>query len=208
MNKSKVAIIDYGINNISSISKALNSLEIKNEIIENYKELKNFNHLILPGIGSFDFGINKLKEKGFKDEIILSAKKGSFILGICLGMQLLFEKSEESESNLSGLSLAMGECKKLKSNISSKVRVPHMGWNSIKITKQSKLLKNIPNNSEFYFAHSYYIDKKNPASVAVCEHGVEFTGVFEFENIMGTQFHPEKSFSRGLGILKQFSSLS
>ncbi len=208
MYKNKVAIIDYGINNISSLTKAFNTINVENKVVENYKELKNFSHLILPGIGSFDYGINNLKEKGFKDEIINSAEKGCFILGICLGMQLLFEKSEESQSNVTGLSLAKGECSKLKSSNQLKVRVPHIGWNSLKITKPSKLLKSIPNNSDFYFVHSYYVSNENSTSVAVCKHGIEFTAVFEFENIMGTQFHPEKSFSRGLNILKQFSSLS
>ena len=208
MNKNKVAIIDYGINNISSLTKAFNTINVENKVVENYKELKNFSHLILPGIGSFDYGINNLKEKGFKDVIINSAEKGCFILGICLGMQLLFEKSEESQSNVSGLSLVKGKCNKLKSSNQSKVRVPHIGWNSLKIIKPSKLLTSIPNNSDFYFVHSYYVSNENSTSVAVCKHGIEFTAVFEFKNIMGTQFHPEKSFSKGLDILKQFSSLS
>ena len=184
--KNKIAIIDYGINNISSLVKALNSIEVENEVVESYKKLKNFNHLILPGIGSFDFGIKNLKEKGFKDEIIISADKDCFILGICLGMQLLFEKSEESQSNVSGLSLVKGKCQKLKGNNELKIRVPHIGWNSLKITKPGKLLKKIPNNSDFYFVHSYYVSNENSTSVAVCKHGIEFTAVFESKNILDT----------------------
>ena len=99
---NKVAIIDYGINNISSLVKAFNIIEVKNEVITDYKKLKNYNYLILPGIGSFDFGMENLKQKGFQDEILDLANKGCFIFGICLGMQMLFEKSEESVKDILG----------------------------------------------------------------------------------------------------------
>ena len=205
--KNSVGIIDCGINNINSLQKAFDKIEVKAEIIENSKKLKNFSHLILPGVGSFDRGISNLKEMGFIEEIHNFAKNGNFILGICLGMQLLFEKSKESLDNTSGLSLAKGNCEKLKSNNNSKIRIPHIGWNSLK--RETKLLKNIKDNSDFYFVHSYYVVPENSDNiVAVCNHGVEFAAVFESNNIFGVQFHPEKCLVNGLNILKQFSSLS
>jgi len=209
MTKNSVAIIDYGINNIHSLIKAFSRIEKKAEIVENYKKLKNFNHIILPGVGSFDMGIKNLHEKGFKDEIQILAKKGTNILGICLGMQLLFQESEESENKISGLSLVEGKCKKFTSHRDLSIRIPHMGWNPLKITKKSKLLKNIENNSDFYFVHSYYAVPNNIDSIiGFCKHGIEFTAAFELDNIMGVQFHPEKCFKNGLKILKQFSALS
>ena len=207
--KKLVGIIDCGINNIHSLVKAFNKIEVKAEIIENHKEFKKFSHIVLPGVGSFDKGINNLKQKGFIDEINNFAKNGNFVLGICLGMQLLFENSQESQSNITGLCLAKGVCKKLKSSDDPKIRIPHIGWNSLIIKKKSNLLKNIKNYSDFYFVHSYYVVPKNSSNVvAVCNHGDEFAAVFENNNIMGVQFHPEKCLDNGLDILKQFSLLS
>ena len=111
---NKVAIIDYGINNISSFEKAFNKINIQTEIVRNSNDLKNFNHLVLPGVGSFDWGVKNLKKQGLFDEIKHLSKKGHYVLGICLGMQLLFEQSEESENNIIGLSLLEGKTKQLK----------------------------------------------------------------------------------------------
>ena len=207
--KNTVAIIDYGTNNILSILKAFNRIDVKAEVVTNYKKLKNFNNCILPGVGSFDKAIENLDKIGFKDEICNFVSKGHFILGICLGMQLLFEKSDEGKLGLAGLSLVEGECKKLENYKNLMIQVPHMGWNSLKIKKTSKLLKNVKEEANFYFVHSYYVLPSNSEyTVAVCKHGIEFTAAFENKNIMGVQFHPEKCSTNGLNILKQFSLLS
>ena len=207
--KKSVGIIDCGINNISSLQKAFNKIEVDAEVLKDPKKLKSFSHLVLPGVGSFDKGMSNLKEMGFIEEINTFAKKGHFILGICLGMQLLFEKSKESSVNSSGLSLIKGKCEKLESNDNSKIRIPHIGWNSLKIKKNIQLLKDVKDNADFYFVHSYYAIPQNSDSiVAVCTHGIEFAAVVESNNILGVQFHTEKCLNNGLNILKQFSLLS
>jgi len=208
--KKSIGIIDFGINNIKSLQKAFNKVEVKAEVVESYKKLQNFSHIVLPGVGSFDTGIENLKEMGFIEEIHKLVQKGNFILGICLGMQLLFEESKESLNNSPGLSLAKGKCEKLKIINNSEIRVPHIGWNSLKIKKKDvKLLKNIKDNSDFYFVHSYYVVPENSDNItAVCNHGVEFAAVYESNNIFGVQFHPEKCLKNGLNILKQFSQFS
>ena len=124
-------------------------------------------------------------------------------------MQLLFESSEENLERCKGLSLIEGKCKKFNHYIDPHIRVPHIGWNSVKKFKPSKLLKNIEKNSDFYFIHSYYVQPKNSEFVVgVCNHGVEFPAVIESKNILGLQFHPEKCSIKGLDVLKQFSLLS
>jgi len=208
--KNEVAIIDYGINNISSFEKAFNKINIKTAIVKNSDELKKFKHLILPGVGSFDWGVKNLKKQGLFDAIRYLSKKDYYILGICLGMQLLFEQSEESELNISGLSLLEGKTKKLvKNNENKLIKIPHVGWNSLGIIKKEKILENVENNANFYFIHSYYVEPKDPEIIsATCKHGIEFPAVLESENITGIQFHPEKCHINGLKILEKFSNLN
>ena len=204
----KVAIIDYGINNISSVEKAFKKIEVGTERVRSKEELKKFKHLVLTGVGSFDWGIKNLKSQGLYEEIRNLSKKGHFIMGICLGMQLLFEKSEESNENLIGLSLLSGSTKKLsKFRNQKKLKIPHVGWNNVKIKNNSKILDDIDNNSNFYFVHSYFVEPNNKEIIsATCKHGTEFPAVIESENIIGIQFHPEKCQINGLKILEKFSN--
>ena len=207
--KNSIAIINYGINNIFSLVKAFDQIEVKVEVVDDYKKLKYFSHYVLPGVGSFERGVINLEKKGFIDEIRFLVKKGSFIMGICLGMQLLFECSEENENESYGLSLVKGKCVKFKYYNKPNIRVPHIGWNSVNKARSSKLLKNVQRNSDFYFVHSYYVKPKNPEfTVGVCQHGIKFAAVIESDNILGLQFHPEKCSKNGLDILRQFSLLS
>lgn len=204
----KVAIIDYGINNISSVEKAFKKIRVETERVTSKDELKKFKHLVLTGVGSFDWGIKNLKSQGLFDEITHLSKKGHFIMGICLGMQLLFEKSEESNENLKGLSLLSGSTKKLfKTKNQKNIKIPHVGWNDIKIKNNNNLLTDINNNSNFYFVHSYFVEPENEEIIsATCKHGIEFPAVIESENIIGIQFHPEKCQVNGLKILEKFSN--
>jgi glutamine amidotransferase len=204
----KVALIDYGINNISSFEKAFNKINIQTEIVKNSDDLKNFNHLVLPGVGSFDWGVKNLKKQGLFDEIRYLSKKGHYVLGICLGMQLLFEQSEESENNIIGLSLLEGKTKQLKKDNNRSIKIPHVGWNSLNIKKKDKILEYVQNDANFYFIHSYYVEPKDANIVsATCKHGIEFPSVIEANNIIGIQFHPEKCQINGLKILEKFLNL-
>ena len=208
MKKKRIAIIDYGINNISSFVKAFNKIDVQTETITKFKELKNFQHVVLPGVGSFDSGVKNLTKLGFYDEIKEINEKGKYILGICLGMQLLFQKSEESYDDMQGLSLLEGVSKKLKLDEKNYIKVPHVGWNTLNIEKKN-ILKNLDNKISFYFIHSYYIEPKNPEIIsATCVHGHEFPAVVENKNVVGIQFHPEKCQTNGLKILKNFTELN
>jgi imidazole glycerol-phosphate synthase subunit HisH len=208
--KKSVAIIDYGINNIHSFEKAFKKINVETEIIKNYKDLKNFKYIVLPGVGSFDSGVKNLTEKGLFDEVIKLSRRGHFILGICLGMQLLFQKSEESKKNLFGLSLLKGNSQKLKLNQkNSNIKIPHVGWNTINIKNSKKILQQIDDLSIFYFIHSFYVNPSDKNIVsATCNHGLEFPVVLENQNIIGIQFHPEKCQTNGLKILKNFVNLN
>ena len=158
----KIAIIDYGINNILSVKKAFDKVQIETKVVTSKEELKKYKHLVLTGVGSFDWGIKNLKSQGLYDELKNLSEKGYFIMGICLGMQLLFETSEESDQNLNGLSILNGSTKKLNKLVDqNNLKIPHVGWNSIIIKDNSKILENINNNSNFYFVHSYFVKPKN-----------------------------------------------
>lgn len=204
----KIAIIDYGINNILSVKKAFDKVQIETKVVTSKEELKKYKHLVLTGVGSFDWGIKNLKSQGLYDELKNLSEKGYFIMGICLGMQLLFETSEESDQNLNGLSILNGSTKKLNKLVDqNNLKIPHVGWNSIIIKDNSKILENINNNSNFYFVHSYFVKPKNEKIIkATCMHGIEFPAVIESDNIFGIQFHPEKCQTNGLKILKKFYS--
>ena len=209
MTNGKVAIIDYGINNISSFVKAFNKIKVKTEVINHCDKLSSYQHIVLPGVGSFDFGVQNLIKQGLFDEIRNLSKKGHYILGVCLGMQLLFEDSEESKNGIKGLSLLEGGSKKLKTNeVNDSIKVPHVGWNNLNVLGKKKILQNVSDGDNFYFIHSYFVKPKKPEIIsAACVHGLEFPAVVEFENIIGIQFHPEKCQINGLKILEKFSTL-
>ncbi len=194
------AIIDYGAGNLFSISKALEEAGFKVKITVEPDLLMESDTLILPGVGNFGPATQRLRP--LKDTIIDEVKSGKLFLGSCLGMQLLFETSEESPGE--GLGLINGKVKRFKEN----VKVPHMGWNTIKRLRDSPLLDGIPDDSYFYFVHSYYPKPENLKDVlAVTEYSQEFTSIVERTSIYGTQFHPEKSGDMGARLLENFASL-
>ena len=202
----KVAIIDYEAGNLRNVQKAIEKFNIDAEIVSEGRELVNFDSIILPGVGSFYHGMKKLIERDFKQfirEEVLVKKKP--FLGICLGMQLMGKKGEEGKT-CEGLDLLPFEVKHFGY---SKLRIPHIGWNNIEKNPNSKLLYDIPDNSDFYFVHSYRIDKIEKKYVSgICEYGIEFVAAIEFENIFGTQFHPEKSQQYGLKIIENFLKIT
>ncbi|MCS7202096.1 MAG: imidazole glycerol phosphate synthase subunit HisH [Dictyoglomus sp.] len=193
-----IVIIDYGGGNLFSILKALDFLKVKATVSSNPRDWEKGRALIFPGQGSFSQAINSLRE-GNKINILKQLIKVKPYLGICLGMQILFEESEEAIGK-KGLNLFSGKVLKLKSK-----KLPHLGWNQVKIRKDSILFKGIKDNSFFYFVHSYYVDViEKDIVVGETFYDEKFPSVIEKDSIFGVQFHPEKSSFWGLKLLKNF----
>ena len=204
MIKKKVGIIDYGMGNLKSIQNALDYLGVENELTINAKYLSKYTHIILPGVGSFKKAIKNLKSSKMFESIIKISKKKQKILGICLGMQLLFSSSTE-EGYSKGLEIINGKVEKFSFKETKKLKIPHVGFNEISFDKKNIFFKDINNGSDFYFDHSYRITEfdKNINS-AKSNYGVNFLSAFSMNNIYGAQFHPEKSQSNGLLLIRNF----
>lgn len=199
-----IAIIDYDAGNIMSVKKAMEFLGQECEITRDPEILLNAEKVILPGVGAFGDAMAKLEKYGLVPIIHQIVDKGTPFLGICLGLQLLFDSSEESEG-VKGLGLLPGRIVKFKDK---DLKVPQIGWNSLKFPKESRLFKGIKEDEYVYFVHSYYLDAENKADVAATsDYGVIYDAAVEHENIFACQFHPEKSSAVGLGILKNFIEL-
>lgn len=198
----KIAILNYNIGNLSSVKNALDALGAQARIISNANEVGKFDKLILPGVGAFGDAMAHLRQSGMDETIKDFAKSGKYLLGICLGMQLLFTKSYEF-GEFRGLDLLQGEVVKFQSN---SLKIPQMGWNRIEIVRDCTLLSGIQNGAFLYFVHSFYVPK-NPYCVASCEYGESFSAIVQKENIFGIQPHPEKSAESGLKILQNFINL-
>ena len=195
-----VVIIDYGMGNVSSVEKALNFLNIKNIISNDKNIIKNSSAILLPGVGSFSQGMNNLRELNLvdllTDEVVNKEKP---FLGICLGMQLIFEKGSEPHE-CDGLGWIKGEVKKLDID---GLKIPHMGWNDIEV-QNNKFYSKI-NNFDFYFIHSYHVLPTFKSEiVATVNYGIDIVASIQKDNIFATQFHPEKSQQSGLCLLKEF----
>jgi imidazole glycerol-phosphate synthase subunit HisH len=197
--KSKIAIIDYGLGNVSSVKNMIYKAGGLAEIVSDSKKLVDYEILILPGIGSYDNAVIKLKKYQWWEAIINFKNSNKIILGICLGMQLLMEKSEEGK--LGGFGFIKG-CVKKFSFKNSEFRVPHMGWNYIQ--SENSLFSGFDHN-KFYFTHSFYADPKSSKNILSKTHyGFEFTSSVIGDNVVGVQFHPEKSHNYGLAFFKNF----
>jgi glutamine amidotransferase len=200
-----VVIVDYGLGNLGSISNMLNHIGVSSLITSNHDDILSAKRLILAGVGSFDHGMSMLKEKDLIGVIKTAANDTDVsILGVCLGMQLLFDGSEEGVT--SGLSLLPGFSKKFPSqNNGIPVTVPHMGWNKLIQKKQTPNLLKSYENKRFYFVHSYYIDSVSATDVIyTATHGVDFSAIVSRGNVTGVQFHPEKSHRQGMEFLTDF----
>jgi glutamine amidotransferase len=200
-----IVIIDYGMGNLRSILNKLQRMDAEVIISSKVEDIEKAEKLILPGVGSFAAGMDNLEKYNLIPILTKKVIEEKVpILGICLGMQLLTKRSEEG--NAEGLEWIDAETKQFefeRNNI--KLKVPHMGWNSIDIRRESPLLKNVPANSTFYFVHSYHVCCNGTNSVvATTNYGYDFTSVIEKENVFGVQFHPEKSHKSGVRLLKNF----
>jgi glutamine amidotransferase len=200
-----IAVIDYGMGNIHSVNKALQKFGAKTIITNKPEDIGLCDKAVLPGVGAFDDAMEELKKQKLIPAINSLVKAKKPFLGICLGMQLLFETSEEAKSR-KGLGLLKGKVIRFKQR--GELKVPHMGWNQIKIKNKTKLLSGIEENSFVYFCHSYYpvpMDKEIVA--ATCDYGASFACAVSKNSIYGVQFHPEKSQSLGLRMLENFVNL-
>jgi len=200
-----IAILDYGLGNLGSISNMLKVIGEKSKITNDVEIIRKSDGIILPGVGAFDAGMSKLNESGLTDVIKEEADKGKQILGICLGMQLLGNRSEEG--SMPGLSLIPFECKKLNF-VDKSLKIPHMGWDIVDFRKQHPLLEGLTGQQRYYFVHSYYAVCENSDNVLMtCDYGIEFACSVVKDNVMGVQFHPEKSHDFGLALLTNFVNI-
>ena len=206
-----IAVIDYGVGNLFSLLSSLNYVGLNTKLTNDIEEIKNANGIILPGVGAFRDAIGNLEKYGLKETLISEAKKGKPFLGICLGMQMLFEKSYEY-GEYEGLGLINGTVEEIKKYIpeNSDLKIPHMGWNSLIINerfKDDKILKDVDNNEYVYYVHSYFAKTDMKNIVTYSEYGTKIPGIVKNENVYGMQFHPEKSGDTGLKLLKNWGEL-
>lgn len=202
---SMIVIVDYDMGNIGSVYNMLKKIGRKSEITRDLEKIREADHIILPGVGAFDSGMEQLEKFGLIDLIRHKALVDKTpILGICLGAQLMLEKSEEGQK--AGLGLVLGEVNRFQLSAESKLRIPNMGWNQIEKVKSSKLVDVLPEQPRFYFVHSYHFKMAQPGDqLLLSEYGYSFCSAFQHENISGVQFHPEKSHKFGMALLRNFT---
>jgi len=200
---SAMAVIDYGAGNVPSVERALQKLGAASKRATQPGELAGARAIILPGVGHYAAMIRSLDEKNLRPALLESISRGTPFLGICLGLQALYSCSEEAP-NLSGLNLFSGSVRSLPRS----VKLPHMGWNRLRIKGPSMLLAGLAESDYFYFAHTFAAATSTNEVVATCGHGTDFTAVLERRNIFATQFHPEKSGAAGSRLLQNFVSFA
>jgi glutamine amidotransferase len=199
----KVTIVDYGAGNFPSVERALQRLGADSRRTNSAECIFNAEALLLPGVGHMAALIRALDEQKLRTALVGAIHRGVPFLGICLGLQILYESSEEAPQ-LSGLHFLPGRVSALPSN----VKLPHMGWNQVAEKRESRLLRGIPKDAYFYFAHSYAACDSNEDATATCWHGLEFAAVIEQQNVFAVQFHPEKSGAPGARVLHNFLGLA
>ena len=199
------AIIDYGVGNLFSLAGSLKHLGVECEITASEEKLRKADRIILPGVGAFPDAINKLENTGLVP-VIKELAEEKPILGICLGMQLLFDESLEYGVH-KGLGLIKGSVQPIETQIQEKLKIPHMGWNSLNIRKNGGILKYVNENEYVYYVHSFCAVNCDESITATSFYGTDITGSVQQANVFGTQFHPEKSGETGLKILKAFCEL-
>jgi len=201
MIRPKIAIVDYGAGNLNSVKKAFDYLGAEVVVTTQPEVVATADKIVLPGVGHFS-ALGGLDNTGLRDAVLQGAKAGKPLLGICLGMQWLFEGSDEAPE-FAGAGIFAGRCQQFPSSVKS----PHVGWNSLAIRKNSRLLRNVAPESFVYYTHSFQAPMV-AATTAASEYGAQFSAVVEQGNIFGVQFHPEKSWTVGLLILKNFCELN
>lgn len=198
-----IAIIDYGVGNLFSLTSSLGSIGAETVITSDPEVIRKADKLLLPGVGAFSDAIAKLRASGLDKVIIEEVRGGKELLGICLGMQMLFEKSYEYGEH-EGLGLLKGSVVPMAGVIPAELKIPHIGWNALHVCKENKLFRYVNEGDFVYFVHSYYATDCDESLLATTEYGSELTAAVAYGNVMGCQFHPEKSGSVGLSILRAF----
>lgn len=201
-----IGIVDYGVGNLFSLQSSFGMIGQDAVVTGDAKVLAQADRIILPGVGAFEDAAGKLRETGMAEAVLEEAAKGKPLMGICLGMQLLFEKSFEY-GEYDGLGLIKGKVTDLKKDIPEELKVPHIGWNSLKFKKETPLFKYIKEGDFVYFVHSFYATECSESILATAEYGTEVTAAVCEGNVYGCQFHPEKSGTVGLNILRAFCEL-
>ena len=198
-----VTLFDYGAGNVTSVERALQRLGAATQRSNSPECIAKAEALLLPGVGHYAALIRALDERALRAPLLDAIRRGVPFLGVCLGLQALYESSEESPE-LSGLRLLPGSVRSLPAT----VKLPHMGWNQIRLTRASRLLAGISPDAYFYFAHSFAATNSNGEAVALCTYGADFAAVIEKQNIFAVQFHPEKSGDAGAQLLQNFLRLA
>ena len=201
-----IAIIDYGVGNLFSLQSSLDRVGAETIVTSDKEVISAADKIILPGVGAFEDAARKLRESGLDKVVIEEVKKGKPLMGICLGMQMLFERSYEYGCH-EGLGLLKGNVVPLQGYVDENLKIPHIGWNALHITKDNPLLKYCKEGEHVYFVHSYYARDCQDSVIATSEYGKEVTAAVAKDNVMGCQFHPEKSGEVGLCILRAFCEL-
>lgn len=198
-----IAIVDYGVGNLFSLTCSFRAIGAEAKLTSDRAEIEAADKIVLPGVGAFGDAAKKLFSSGLAEVVIAEAKKGKPILGICLGMQLLFDKSYEYGCH-NGLGLIKGEIRPITDLIPAGYKVPHIGWNALTFPKKNELFQYLVEGSYVYFVHSYYATGCDESVIATTEYGGLLTAAVASGNVYGCQFHPEKSGEVGLKILKAF----
>ena len=201
-----IAIVDYGVGNLFSLKSSFAAIGAEVVVTASEQVLKEADKIILPGVGAFEDAANKLRQTGLDRVLIELAGRGKPLMGICLGMQLLFEKSYEFGEH-EGLGLIPGAVKPIRDVIPADYKIPHIGWNALHFQKESPLFSSVCDGDCVYFVHSFYAADCEEYVIATSEYGVELTAAVQKGNVFGCQFHPEKSGKTGLAILRAFAQM-
>ena len=198
-----IAIVDYGVGNLFSLCSSFKKIGADIVVTKERLVIENAEKLILPGVGAFDDAARKLRESGLDEVVKSQARSGKYLMGICLGMQMLFEKSYEYGCH-EGLGLLKGNVIGMKGLIDESLKIPHIGWNGLHFTCPHFLFKYLSEGDHAYFVHSYFASDCQDSVIATTEYGKKLTAAVAKDNVLGCQFHPEKSGEKGLNILRAF----
>ncbi len=204
--KTTVAIVDYGVGNLFSLKSSLSAIGADAIVSDDIAVLSAADRILLPGVGAFGDAADKLRARGLFDPLRALAGQGKPLLGICLGMQLLFERGFEYGEH-EGLGLISGEVRPISEVISAGLKIPHIGWNALHLTQENPLLRYVKEGDCVYFVHSFYGKNEDGSVIATAEYGADLTAAVACGNVYGCQFHPEKSGEVGLSILRAFCEL-